>query len=135
MPGQILIIETDSTLRTKLVQYLYQKAFDVLIADQKQTALDTLKRIWKNDPLILLGLEGLKREGIAILEMIRKAYPELKVIIMNTGDQFDLSIEAMRLGAFDDILIPIDLNGLINCLGKAQSSETNMHHTNEYNSN
>ena len=123
MPGQILIIEADSTLRSKLVGYLRQNKFDVLVADQKQKALDTLNRIHKDNPLVLLGLERLKREGVAILEVIRKEHPGIKVITLNTGEQLDLSIEAMRLGAYDDFLVPIDLNRLMRCLENAQHTE------------
>ncbi|MBI5897086.1 MAG: hypothetical protein HZB24_14145 [Desulfobacterales bacterium] len=69
--------------------------------------------------LVLLGLESLKREGIAILRMIRTRFPQVEVITINAGNQLDLSIEAMRLGAFDDFLIPFDLDGLMACVHKA----------------
>jgi len=76
--------------------------------------------------LILLDLQGLKRNGIAMMRHIRQRFPQIKIITINSGDQLDLSIESMRLGAFDDFLIPFHLEGLIariRSLGDGRSTE------------
>jgi len=76
--------------------------------------------------LVLLDLQGLKRNGIAMMRLIRQRFPQIKIITINSGDQLDLSIESMRLGAFDDFLIPFHLEGLmarIRSLGDGKSVE------------
>ena len=60
--------------------------------------------------------EELKRNGISLMRMIRQLFPQINIITMNSGDQLDLSIESMRLGAYDDFLIPFDLDALMDCI-------------------
>ena len=113
----ILIVEIDSSLRANLAQHLRQEGFGVLAAESAQDARALLAEVPIS--LVLLGLKDLKREGIAILQMIREGYPQVKVITINSGEQFDLSIEGMRLGAHDDFLIPFDLDTLMQCIRRA----------------
>ncbi len=79
------------------------------------------KRILKRKDIdvVLLDLNGLKREGLALLKMIKKMRPAVQVIIINSAEQLSLSIEGMRLGAFDDLFIPLDLEALIERIKEA----------------
>jgi DNA-binding NtrC family response regulator len=117
MQKDILIIEKQNSLRSTLVQHMRQGGFAVDTAEHMDQVRDLLARTPVQ--LIILGLEGLKREGIAILGMIRRHYPNIRVITVNTGDQFELSLKGMRLGAFDDFLIPFDLEALMTCVHRA----------------
>lgn len=117
MEQRILIIAKESSLWTQLTHHLRQEGFSVSFTEREEKADALLSGPGKR--LVLLGLESLKREGIAVLRMIRARYPQVDVITINTGHQLDLSIEAMRLGAFDDYLIPFDLDGLMACIRKA----------------
>jgi DNA-binding NtrC family response regulator len=117
MAQQILIIAKENSLQAKLAQHLRHEGFGVSTTDQAETAEALLAG--GAIQLVLLGLEELKRDGIAMLRAIRERFPRIHVITINAGDQLDLSIEAMRLGAYDDFLIPFDLDGLTECIRKA----------------
>lgn len=117
MAQQILIIAKENSLQAKLAQHLRQEGFGVSTTDQAEAVGALLAGGAIH--LVLLGLEELKRDGIAMLRMIRERFPRIHVITINSGDQLDLSIEAMRLGAYDDFLIPFDLDGLTECIRKA----------------
>jgi DNA-binding NtrC family response regulator len=111
LENSILIIETDLILRNNLAQHVRQEGFHVLVADKEREAAALLSKM--TIPLVLLGLKGLKRRGIDILRMIRRRFPHVKVITINSGEQFELSLEVMRMGAFDDFLIPFELETLM----------------------
>lgn len=117
MAHQILIIEKENSLRNNLGQHLRQQGFQVCETDQVDKAMGLLgdARI----ELVLIALEEFKRDGIAIMREIRERYPHMKVITINSGEQLELSIESMRLGAFDDFLIPFDLDALISRIQSA----------------
>ncbi len=117
MPKEILIIGKPNSLRSNLVQHVRQDGFRVYTADH----MEEVRKLLAGTPvqLAVLGLEGLKREGIAILGMIRQHYPDMRVITINSGDQFELSLKGMRLGAFDDFLIPFNLDALMACVNRA----------------
>ncbi len=111
MNPRVLIIEPDPALRNNLAQHTRQEGFQVFEAVREQEAAALLSK--STIPLVLLGLKGLKRRGIEILRMIRRRFPQVKVITINSGEQFDLSLEVMRLGAYDDFLIPFELETLM----------------------
>lgn len=123
METQILIIESDNSLRSNLVQHLRQEGFVVLTADR---ALEVVRILSASAcQIVLLGLEGLKRDGLSMLRMIRQRFPHVYVITLNSAGQLDLSIESMRLGAYDDLLIPLGLDALMACIRKAQDALDN----------
>ena len=113
----IIIVAQESSLRTQLVHHLRQEGFSVFTTEREEKVDSLLSGSGRY--LVLLGLDGLKREGIAILRMIRSRHPQVDVVTINAGHQLDLSIEAMRLGAFDDFLIPFDIDGLMACVRKS----------------
>lgn len=121
MAHQILIIEKENSLRNNLGQHLRQQGFQVRETDQVDKAMGLLgaARI----ELVLIALEEFKRDGISIMREIRERYPHMKVITINSGEQLELSIESMRLGAIDDFLIPFDLDALISRIQSAVANK------------
>ena len=76
---------------------------------------DQVKKILKknNIDVVVLVLNRLKREGLSILKLIKKIKFFTEVIIINSSEQIHLSIEGMKLGAFDDFFVPVDIDSLI----------------------
>ncbi len=98
-------------LQEHLVRYL--KANDWRIFNSRQQK--DIKRMFKKHPIdvVLLNLNDLKKEGMALIKTIKKKHPAVQIITVNNGDQIALSIEGMKLGIFDDFLMPLDLDSLI----------------------
>lgn len=71
--------------------------------------------------VILLNLVEMKRNGIVIQKKIRKL--SIPVITINNGKQLSLSIEGMKLGAFDDFLMPLNLDALIEKIFEASKQK------------
>ena len=61
---------------------------------------------------VLLGVDGLGREGLALIRPIKAIRPTTEIILINDASHMDLSIEGMELGAFDDFMIPLDIESL-----------------------
>lgn len=117
MTHQILIIEKENSLRNNLGQHLRQDGFQVSETDQVEEAMGLLNT--DRIALVLIALEEIKRDGIAIMRKIRERHPHVKIITINSGEQLELSIESMRLGAYDDFLIPFDLDALMSRIQSA----------------
>ena len=107
---RILIIEAENRFRKNLYQCLQEEGFTV----DKVTLQDDVATIIAKEDIdaVLLGVDGLGREGLALIEPIKSARPDAAIIIINDASQMDLSIEAMELGAFDDFLVPLDIESL-----------------------
>jgi len=106
----ILIIEAENRFRKNLYQCLQAEGFTV----DKVTPEDNVATIVANEKIdaVLLGVDGLGREGLALIRPIKAIRPGTEIIIINDASHMDLSIEAMELGAFDDFLIPLDIESL-----------------------
>jgi DNA-binding NtrC family response regulator len=106
----ILIIEAENRFRKNLYQCLQAEGFTV----DKVTPQDDVATIVANEKVdaVLLGVDGLGREGLALIRPIKAIRPGTEIIIINDASHMDLSIEAMELGAFDDFLIPLDIESL-----------------------
>jgi DNA-binding NtrC family response regulator len=111
MGYNLLIVEMDGLFRLNLSERLRRVGFKVFEATLQTEIHNTLQR--KNIDVAVLGLNGLGREGLHFLRTIKEIKPDTEVIVINSSHQLNLSIEGMKLGAFDDFLIPFDLDALI----------------------
>ncbi|MDA8137772.1 MAG: response regulator [Desulfobacteraceae bacterium] len=117
MTRQILIIAKENSMRINLGQHLRQEGFVIAEMDHADEAMAILGVLPVQ--VVLLGLDSLKRDGLALMRNIRNRFADIKIILINSGDQLELSIEGMRLGAYDDFIIPFDLDALIASIRKA----------------
>ena len=106
----ILIIEAENRFRKNLYQRLQAEGFTV----DKITPQDDVATIVSKEKIdaVLLGVDGLGREGLTLIRPIKAIRSMTEIIIINDAGHMDLSIEAMELGAFDDFLIPLDIESL-----------------------
>jgi DNA-binding NtrC family response regulator len=107
---RILIIEAENRFRKNLYQCLQKKGFTV----DKVTPEDDVETIVAREKIdvVLLGVDGLGMEGLALIRPIKTISPMTEIIIINDSNHMDLSIEGMDLGVFDDFLIPLDIDSL-----------------------
>jgi len=110
MSIHILIIEAENRFRKNLYQRLQAEGFTV----DKITPQDDVATIVSKEKIdaVLLGVDGLGREGLTLIRPIKAIRSMTEIIIINDAGHMDLSIEAMELGAFDDFLIPLDIESL-----------------------
>lgn len=121
MGMKLLIIHSDDLFRGCLVERMQHEKQQVLEASMETEASDILQR---EDPdVILLGALGSQQNRLAFLKTIRRAKPHSEVILLTAAEEhsFEGAIKAMHLGAFDDLLLPIDMNVLIKRIREANN--------------
>jgi len=111
MPIRLLMIDIDQTFCQNVSQRLLSENHRVFVTDDETEA----KRIVQREKIdvVLLGLKELQKRGLSLLKSIKEIRPLTEVILMLPADHLSLSIEGMRLGAFDDLLIPFDMETLL----------------------
>lgn len=118
MQVNLLIIESDNFFHKNLAHRLPdEKKWRILLAENRIEALKIVQR--KNIDVVLLGLKDLKKEGLMILKELKQVRPRLEVITINRSEQIALSIEGMKLGTFDDFIVPLDLEALVRRIQEA----------------
>lgn len=108
---KLLIIESDSSFRRNVSERLRQESYRVYEACQEDEANRIIQR--KEIDVVLLGLRGLKQRGLALLKAIKEARPLIEVILLIPSEEVSLSIKGMKLGAFDDLMVPFDVETLL----------------------
>ena len=107
----LLIIEAGDRFRPNLTQRLRREGFAV--AEVTQNAdIEAILRSERID-VVLLGVDGLGREALALIGRIKTVDAIIEIIMINDSRHMDLSIEGMKLGAFDDFMIPFDIDSLV----------------------
>jgi len=69
--------------------------------------------------VVLLDVREIKEEGLILLRKIKSRSPLTEVILLTAPGQIALSIQGMKLGAFDDLLVPVDIDVLTAKLDEA----------------
>jgi DNA-binding NtrC family response regulator len=110
---QVLIVERDEAFRRNLSERLHLEGATVFEAGDEPEAKDIAQN--RNIDVVLLGRMGMMQSGLPLLRFIKETRPLIEVILMTSSEHHSLyvSIEAMKLGAFDDLLIPFDIKTLL----------------------
>jgi len=107
MKPEVLIIDQEGFLRQRLASRLQQEGYWVFDVENSVDGEEIVSR--RDIDVVLLDLGHLKRDALGLLQQIKHIRPGAEVILLNSGEDIHLSIEGMKLGAFDDIFPPFDL--------------------------
>jgi response regulator RpfG family c-di-GMP phosphodiesterase len=108
----ILIVDDDEIVLSMMADYLEGRGVSTTLAPDGQEALKLLSK-YRYD-LILTDIMMPNMDGIELLRLIHSGLPDQAVMIMTSSSEVTYSVEAMRLGAADYILKPLDMEDLEN---------------------
>lgn len=106
----ILIIDDEEAQRNVLSGYLQKKGFKVYSASSGNEGVDVVK-----NNLIDIVLSDYKmpdKTGLEVLEEVKRLNPEISFVILTAYGTVENAVQAMRLGAYDYISKPVDLDEL-----------------------
>jgi two-component system, NtrC family, response regulator AtoC len=119
--SRILIIDDDELLSSTFNRALKQFGYDSEVCLDGNTAIDKIKNY--NPDLILLDIYLGKVNGIHILEEVRKIGITTPVIIITAYSDVELAVKAVKLGAEDFVVKPIDIDHLELIVGRCISAK------------
>jgi DNA-binding NtrC family response regulator len=112
--AKILVIEDEAAIRRVLVKILSEEN-DAYQVDEAEDGLVGIEKIKKEDfDLVLCDIKMPKMDGVEVLEAVKKIKPEIPMVMISGHGDLDTAVNTMRLGAFDYISKPPDLNRLLN---------------------
>src|SRR5690606_21676676 len=112
--SKILVIEDEATIRRVLIKILTEEN-DTYEVDEAEDGLIGIEKIKKEDyDLVLCDIKMPKMDGVEVLEAAKKIKPEIPIVMISGHGDLDTAVNTMRLGAFDYISKPPDLNRLLN---------------------
>ena len=117
--SKILIIEDEAAIRRVLTKIISEEneSYDV---EEAEDGLLGIEMIMNNDyDLVLCDIKMPKMDGVEVLEKAKKIKPEIPIVMISGHGDLDTAVNTMRLGAFDYISKPPDLNRLLNTVRNA----------------
>ena len=117
--SKILIIEDEAAIRRVLTKILSEESVTYQVEDAED-GLQGLEKIKNQDyDLVLCDIKMPKMDGIELLEAVKKIKPEIPMVMISGHGDMETAIHSMKLGAFDYISKPPDLNRLLNTVRNA----------------
>lgn len=115
--GSILVADDDAAIRTVLNQALSRVGHDVRVTSNAAT-------LWRwvaagDGDIVITDVVMPDENAFDMLPRIKKARPELPVIVMSAQNTFMTAIRASETGAYEYLPKPFDLNELLNIVNRA----------------
>ena len=117
--SKILVIEDEEAIRRVLLKILSEEnpLYQVFEAADGLTGIELMKR--EDFDLVLCDIKMPKMDGVEVLEAAKKIKPEIPIVMISGHGDLETAVNTMRLGAFDYISKPPDLNRLLNTVRNA----------------
>ena len=117
--AKILLIEDEDPIRRVMVKILVEEneTYEVTQADDGKEGLNKL--INEKFDLVLCDIKMPKMDGTEVLQQARKEGLQLPFIMLTGHGNVETAVEAMKLGAYDFIPKPPDLNRLLTAVRNA----------------
>ncbi|MDB6152563.1 MAG: glnG 5 [Chthoniobacteraceae bacterium] len=123
-PAKILLIEDDMHAAAALRQVLGEEGYEVTVATRGDTGLE-LTRGQPYDVVITdFKLPGM--DGLALVRQLHTLHPRLPVILMTAHGTTETAIEATKLGAYDYLLKPFEMDEFLDMTARAVASSRTM---------
>ncbi len=117
--SKILIIEDEASIRRVLTKILSEES-DSYKVEEAEDGIQGYEKIKNTDyDLVLCDIKMPKMDGVELLEAVKKIKPEIPMVMISGHGDMETAIQTMRLGAFDYISKPPDLNRLLNTVRNA----------------
>ena len=110
MPLRVLLVDDDAAVRRSLSETLSEEGHEVRASENAEDALSQL--IDYAPDLVLSDIRMPGIDGIELLERVKKRAPSVDVILMTAYDDMPTVVRAMREGAFDFLVKPLQLGEL-----------------------
>lgn len=117
-PSPILIVDDDTGLLTSLKTALVSSGLaEPALLSESRAVMDFLEK--RSFQLILLDLVMPGMDGIELLRQIKAKYPQTECIMITAIDDTAAAVRAIKYGAYDYLVKPVDREKLIITINRA----------------
>ncbi|HEY6839190.1 MAG TPA: sigma-54 dependent transcriptional regulator [Geobacteraceae bacterium] len=114
---RIMVVDDEHLIRWSLEQNLKKQGYDVLTAGNGEEALRLVRE--EQPDLVLLDIQLPGITGLEVLERVKEIDEEIIVIMVTAHGGLETAVNAMRLGAYDYINKPFNLDEMAIVIKKA----------------
>ncbi|HFB62291.1 MAG TPA: sigma-54-dependent Fis family transcriptional regulator, partial [Bacteroidetes bacterium] len=104
---KILVVDDDTTHRLMLKATLAAEGYGITEAGDGERAVEKIKQEFFD--LVMLDLKMPKMGGLEALKRLKEINPEIPVLIMTAYASVQTAVDALKHGAFDYLIKPLDM--------------------------
>jgi DNA-binding NtrC family response regulator len=116
--ANVLLVDDEVPFVETMTKRLTKRDLDVSTAFNGQEALDKLEKS-RSIEVVILDVKMPGIDGLETLKRIRKKYPLVEVVMLTGHATVESAIDGMKLGAFDYLMKPCDMDILLSKVGEA----------------
>ncbi len=120
--AKVLVVDDEYGIRLTLREFLLDEGYDVDTAESFDEAVVHLKR--QDYDVVVTDVILPRRNGLDLLRHLHDTTPEVQVIIITGEPTVELTVQAMRLGAFDFIAKPVSGKDLCDVVFEAAQKKS-----------
>jgi two-component system nitrogen regulation response regulator NtrX len=122
MPADILIVDDEADIRDLIAGTLEDEGHSTRVARDSDEALRSIEE--RRPQLIILDiwLQGSRLDGLEVLSIIKRTYPELPVVIISGHGNIETAVTAIKRGAYDYIEKPFKIDRLLHVTQRAMEA-------------
>ena len=117
MSETILVVDDEANIRHTLRGVLADEGYDVVEAQDGRRALELLER--RPPKLAIVDIWMPEMDGIELVSRMRQQAPEVPVIVISGHGTIDTAVRVIRMGAFDFLEKPFQLDALLRVVDRA----------------
>ena len=115
--ARVLVVDDEAGIRAYLGEMLEEHGFEPLMAEDGIAALEKFRV--ERPHVVLLDLNMPKLGGMEVLPELRAIDPEVSVIILTADGEIRAAVQAMRLGAYDYLTKPAQIDEVLLTIERA----------------
>ncbi len=119
MAHDILIVDDEGDIRLLIAGILNDEGYETREASDDISALQQIAARRPHLVILDIWLEGSQRDGLEILEILRRDHPEVPVLMISGHGTIETAVQAIRLGAYDFIEKPFKADRLLVIVSRA----------------
>ena len=116
--ANVLLVDDEIPFVETMTKRLFRRDLNITSAFSGQEALDKLEKAELIE-VVILDVKMPVMDGIEALGEIKRRYPLVEVIMLTAHATVESGIEGMKLGAFDYLMKPCDMDLLVSKVREA----------------
>lgn len=113
----ILVVDDELLIRDLLYDFFTGQGWNISVAENGDKALDVIAH--KSVDLVLTDIKMPEMDGLALTEELKRAHPEIPVVLMTGFPSVDSAVTALRHRVVDYVIKPFNINQLYKTIDAA----------------
>jgi len=113
MTADILIVDDEADIRGLISDILKDAKYDTRMAHNSDSAFKALAERVPSALILDIWLQGSELDGLGILELVKKKYPHIPVIMISGHGNIETAVSSIKMGAYDFIEKPFKEDRLL----------------------